>query len=105
MGEIFWSPRLYEYTNNVADEGREGTYTALANLPMFAATLLTGQMSGALLSTYCPSFGNCDGAKVWALIGVVGMTSPVCLAIFRTCLYKEEDFKDSYKKSEKILTE
>lgn len=47
-------PQLYEYTVSIADEGREGTFMALGNVPTFVATLLAGGMSGYLLSTYCP---------------------------------------------------
>lgn len=46
--------QLYEYTVSIADEGREGTFMALGNVPTFVATLLAGGMSGYLLSTYCP---------------------------------------------------
>ena len=93
-----WSPRLYEYANNIADEGREGTYTALANLPMFAATILSGEMSGWLLSDYCPKFGNCNGRIVWSIIGAFSLTSPVLIFLLKPYIYRKEDLHGYDKK-------
>merc|ERR1719405_313904 len=57
LGEAIWSPRLFEYTVMVAEQGREGTYMALASAPTFMATLVSGAMSGWLLETFCPAKG------------------------------------------------
>ena len=55
VGESLWSPRLYQYTMEIAEKGREGTYISLGNVPNFLATLTAGVMSGYLLERYCPS--------------------------------------------------
>ena len=39
IGEAIWSPRLYDYTMQIAKEGREGTYMALSSAPLFLAKL------------------------------------------------------------------
>ena len=31
IGESLWSPRLYDYTTSIAEEGREGKYSAASN--------------------------------------------------------------------------
>ena len=36
LGEAIWSPRLYQYTMNIAPEGREASFSALASAPLFA---------------------------------------------------------------------
>ena len=55
VGESLWSPRLYQYTMEIAEKGREGTYISLGNVPNFLATLTAGVMSGYLLEKYCPA--------------------------------------------------
>lgn len=55
VGESMWSPRLYQYTMEIAEKGREGTYISLGNVPNFLATLSAGVMSGYLLEKYCPA--------------------------------------------------
>ncbi len=77
-------------------------YTAMANLPMFAATLLTGQMSGYLLHNFCPSLGDCDGAKVWLFVFLAAISTPVALLIFKTCLYNASDFSPKDTEYQKV---
>jgi len=81
LGEACWSPRLYEYTVSIADDGQEGTYMALANMPMFVATLLAGAMSGWLLGTFCPEVtsGQRHPEVMWFLVGCMSIMSPILL--------------------------
>ncbi len=79
IGEALWSPRLYEYTIFITEEGREGIYMALASSPMFIATLITGATSGMLLESFCPEKGPKQSWKMWTLIGLITLTSPVLL--------------------------
>ena len=44
----------YDYTMDVAPEGREGLFGAIAAAPLFLAKLPTGLLSGFLLDRYCP---------------------------------------------------
>ncbi|KAF4675516.1 hypothetical protein FOL47_007654 [Perkinsus chesapeaki] len=86
IGESIWSPRLYEYTVTVAEDGREGTYMALASTPMFVATLFTGAVSGWLLDTLCPANGIRHAEFMWLLIAVGSSVSPVLLFVFRDAI-------------------
>jgi len=54
VGEVIWSPRLYEYTAAIAPEGREASYMGLSYLPMFFARFAEGPLAGWLLTSYCP---------------------------------------------------
>lgn len=83
IGEALWSPRLYEYTIFITEEGREGIYMALASSPMFIATLLTGATSGMLLESFCPEKGPKQSWKMWSLIGLMTLTSPVLLFLLK----------------------
>merc|ERR1719463_439607 len=82
LGEAVWSPRLFEYTVMVAEEGREGTYMALASAPTFMATLISGAMSGWLLETFCPAKGPRHSELMWFLVGCMSILSPIMLYCF-----------------------
>ncbi len=81
IGEALWSPRLMQFTAEVAPEGKEGSYIALSYLPFFAAKLIAGPLSGWLVATYTP-----EGAEayphhimVWVWIGGMALISPIGL--------------------------
>jgi hypothetical protein len=54
LGEVVWSPKLYEYTAAVAPPGQEGTYLGLSMLPWFFAKTIVSVLSGYLLVRWCP---------------------------------------------------
>lgn len=124
VGEAFWSPRLMQFTAEIAPEGREGTYISLAMLPLFLGKLVAGPLSGWLVQTYTPvervvsgcvnpaesiaSGGFWAGMKtsevvgdishhymVWVWIGVMALASPIGLVIFRKMFTAAE--RDSQK--------
>jgi len=97
IGEAIWSPRLMQFTAEIAPPGREGSYVALAYLPYFGAKLIVGPMSGLLLANYVPEFGidgiygnYPDHQMVWWWIGGTAALTPVGLLLFRA-LYKEAE--------------
>jgi hypothetical protein len=72
LGEAIWSPRLYDYTMSIAPEGREASFSALAALPLFAAKIPVGMMSGYLLHTYLPENDpHPDGRRLWLIIALL----------------------------------
>lgn len=83
IGEAIWSPRLYDYTMSVAQEGREGTYMALSSAPLFLAKLPVGFLSGLLLQRYCPEHleeGEVRHSKtMWWIIGLTTIISPLLI--------------------------
>merc|ERR1711957_743880 len=91
IGEALWSPRLYEYTINITEEGKEGIYMALASFPMFVATLITGATSGLFLEQYCPEHGKRESWKMWTIIGAITLTSPFLLFFFKDKIEVTED--------------
>ena len=85
LGEAIWSPRLMQFTAEIAPEGKEGTYIALSYLPYFGAKFIAGPMSGLLISTYIPE-GQAsypDHYMIWVWIGFMASLSPAALIIFR----------------------
>jgi dipeptide/tripeptide permease len=90
IGEAIWSPRLMQFTAEIAPKGREGTYIALAVLPFFVAKFFVGPLSGWLVKTYTPlnEAGKAmehypNHAMVWWWIGGMAVFTPIGLLVFR----------------------
>jgi MFS family permease len=85
IGEAIWSPRLMQFSAEIAPRGKEGSYIALAILPYFLGKALAGGMSGFLLTTYTPEGAGVypDHELVWLWIGGMAMITPIGLVVFR----------------------
>ena len=64
IGEVVWSPKLYEYTAAIAPKGQEGTYLGLSLVPWFIAKTGVSAFSGHLLETWSPDKVTINGAAV-----------------------------------------
>lgn len=90
LGEIVWSPISYDYTCRLAPQGKEGMFFALSGLPMFGAKLLTGPLSGLLLTRFCPDpdiypdTTTCSAFPIWMIIGATTIISPIALLLVRS---------------------
>ncbi len=62
IGEVLWSPKLYEYTAAIAPKGQEGTYLGLSLLPYFLAKTGVSAVSGHMLEYWCPEKVVVNGA-------------------------------------------
>jgi len=91
IGEVIWSPRLMQFTAEIAPKGKEGTYIAMSVLPWFASKFFVGPMSGLLLNAYTPLDPVTKKAlgaypehwMVWAWIGGTAVITPLALIILR----------------------
>jgi MFS family permease len=102
LGEIVWATVAYSYFMGLTTVGHEGAYSALAGLPTFMAKLLTGGLTGGLLSHYCPehkdangvvipapppqlwgSPEHCNGFMIWSIIGLTTVSSALALFVCR----------------------
>ncbi len=97
IGEAIWSPRLMQFTAELAPKGKEGTYISLSILPFFLAKFFVGPMSGYLLETYVPVDANGNALPsypehymVWFWVGVTALISPIGLFLFRGLFKKHE---------------
>ncbi len=95
IGESIWSPRLMQFTAEIAPKGKEGTYIALSVLPFLAAKFFVAPMSGELIKTYVPL----DSAKkvmefypnhqmVWFWIGITALITPISLILLKSFFFK-----------------
>lgn len=64
IGEVVWSPKLYEYTAAIAPKGQEGTYLGLSLVPWFIAKTGVSAFSGHLLEHWSPEKVTVNGAAV-----------------------------------------
>ncbi len=95
IGEAIWSPRLMQFTAEIAPKGKEGTYIALSVLPYFVAKFFVGPMSGMLVNAYTPlnAVGKAMDSyphhhMIWLRIGGVAVLSPIGLLVFRQWFLK-----------------
>ena len=93
IGEAIWSPRLMQFTAEIAPPGREGTYVALSYLPYFAAKFIAAPMSGWLIATYTPDTTEhlTDHYMVWVWIGGTAIITPLGMLFFKKVYKKAED--------------
>lgn len=84
VGEVVWSPKLYEYTAAIAPRGQEGTYLGLSMVPWFLAKTVVSLLSGHLLGRWCPEgigeqmvagrVAYWDSpAAMWLVLGIVAI--------------------------------
>ncbi len=103
LGEMIWSPRLQEYTANIAPRGREGAYLGWSLLPTFVSKSLVGLISGYFFVRYCPEEGLLESIKnnaldywdspeaMWFWLGLIVFTSPVLVGLFYPLIPKEAE--------------
>lgn len=83
VGEMLWSPRLYEYTSTIAPRGREASYMGLSQVPFFFAKPVVGSLSGVMLSTWCPATGPRESGTMWLAIGLMTLVGPLAIWMLR----------------------
>lgn len=81
IGEAFYSPRVYEYAASIAPKGKEASYSSLSYVPFLMAKMLTGVLSGPLLSAFCPAAGVRRPAIMWLVIGATATVAPLGLIV------------------------
>ncbi len=97
FGEAIYSPRVYDYTANIAPPGREASYMAYSKAPMFFAKVAAGPITGILLANLCPSEGARNTELMWIIVGVSTLISPITLFLGRKWLDVESRVKEGEK--------
>ena len=95
LGEMFASPRIYEYIGAIAPKGQEGLYLGYANLPVALGSIIGAPMGGRLFETFISDpVKNGLPAKpaiMWLIVAIMGVLSMIGLALYdRFLLHKKE---------------
>ena len=108
IGEVFWSPKLTEYTAAIAPKGQEGTYLGMSMMPWFLAKLAVGFLSGHMIDRWVPvgigkrllagevEFWDRPEA-MWLILLVWAMSGPILAWIFRSWLTEGANLDPSTK--------
>jgi hypothetical protein len=64
VGEVIWSPKLYEYTASIAPKGQEGVYLGFSLIPWFLAKTLVSYFSGSMLGRWAPEEVTVNGVTM-----------------------------------------
>lgn len=96
LGEMFASPRIYEYIGAIAPKGQEGLYLGYANLPVALGSIVGAPMGGRLFETFISNpVKNGLPAKpaiMWLIVAGMGVLSMLGLALYdRFLLHKKQD--------------
>jgi proton-dependent oligopeptide transporter, POT family len=118
IGEVAWSPKLYEYTAAIAPKGQEGIYLGLSLIPWFLAKTLVSAFSGHLLEYWCPEKVVVNGvtmslqealvadllpywqtpAAMWLVLGLYAFAGCVLALLIRPWLTRGTETKGEEKK-------
>ena len=85
IGEAIWSPRLMQFSAEIAPRGKEGAYISLAVLPYFlgkiGATVMADILTERYFSASMTSFPNHEMSWLW--IAIMCLISPVGMILFK----------------------
>jgi len=98
LGEMFASPRIYEYIGAIAPKGQEGLYLGYANLPMALGSIVGAPMGGRLFETFISNpVRNGLPAKpaiMWLIVAAMGLISMAGLVLYdRFLLLKKREIR------------
>jgi dipeptide/tripeptide permease len=100
LGELFTSPRMYEYIGSLAPKGQEGLFLGYANLPLALGALISG-FAGAFLFNEIMAKGAtirpdgllelvpANNALGWTILTAIGMLSAGSLWLFNRWLERQ----------------
>ena len=83
LGDAMWSPRLMEYAAQVSPATASSTWSALGVMPLFAAKLPAGLLSGILLAKFVPEQGHRRPRVMWAIVWGITSVGPIALLLLR----------------------
>ena len=102
VGEAVWSPRLMQFSAEIAPRGKEGAYISLAVLPYFlgkiGATVMADMLTAQYFAQGMVEFP--DHQQAWLWIGIMAMISPVGMVIWRKTFNQSEKMAEEEAKAQ-----
>jgi predicted MFS family arabinose efflux permease len=79
FGEMFASPRIYQYIGAISPKGKEGLYLGYANLPIALGTIIGAPLGGFLfekfISNRAPNEIFVSAPMMWGIVAFMGIIS------------------------------
>ena len=86
LGEMFASPRIYEYIGAIAPKGQEGLYLGYANLPVALGSIVGAPLGGRLFETFISNpiakGQPANPTAIWLIVAGMGLISMIGLALY-----------------------
>jgi POT family proton-dependent oligopeptide transporter len=100
LGELFTSPRMYEYIGALAPKGQEGLFLGYANLPLALGALLGGPVGAYIFNEIMTKGATkrpdgllelvpANNAMGWLILMGIGLASAASLWLFNLWLEKQ----------------
>jgi dipeptide/tripeptide permease len=100
LGELFTSPRMYEYIGALAPKGQEGLFLGYANLPLALGAMLGGPVGAYIFNDVMAKGATtkADGllelvpannAEGWLILMGIGFASAASLWLFNLWLERQ----------------
>ena len=101
IGEAIWSPRLMQFSAEIAPKGKEGAYISLAVLPYFLGKIGATVMADILTEKYFASGMTefPDHEMSWLWIAIMCLISPVGMVIFKGTFTASEQMAEDEAKA------
>ena len=105
IGEAIWSPRLMQFSAEIAPRGKEGAYISLAVLPYFFGKIAATVMADILTSEYFSEsmVEYPDHELSWLWIAGMCLLSPLGMIIFRGAFNQSQKMADDEAAATKLL--
>ncbi len=96
LGEMFASPRIYEYIGAIAPKGQEGLYLGYANLPVALGSIVGAPLGGRLFEIFIADPVKnglpANPSAIWLIVAAMGVVSMTGLALYdRFLVRKKQD--------------
>ena len=105
FAEALYAPLINVFTFNFTKPGREGTFLALTETPVYFTMACTGLLGGFLLENYYPAEEDETHSKrpwvIWLTIIGISAFSVIILAIFRD-YFECNDEESSVEPGDKV---
>ena len=94
LGEMFASPRIYEYIGAIAPKGQEGLYLGYANLPVALGSIVGAPLGGRLFEIFISNPVKnglpANPTAIWLIVAGMGLVSMVGLALYDKFLLQKK---------------
>ncbi len=108
LGELFTSPRMYEYIGALAPKGQEGLFLGYANLPIALGALLSGPLGAFVFNEVMVKGATkrpdgllelvpANNAAGWSILMAIGCASAISLWLYNRWLERQVAREGGYQ--------